>query len=112
MKGKSVHRIGIAMAASLSIAILLSANRDVRPEAAEATAAPGRTRIETTLVDGTAIGVATFQSHNQKVVANARGIFTTHIRSRNEPYTAQTWRLSWSRDGGKSFVTLHEATHA
>jgi hypothetical protein len=68
--------------------------------------------IETTCVDPSATGYGTFQSHNQKVVANARGIFMTHIRTRNEPYTAQQWRLSWSRDGGKTFETLYEATHA
>ena len=72
---------------------------------------PGLTRIELTCVDPQATGYGTFQSHNQKVVANRRGIFMTHIRSRNEAYTAQQWRLSWSRDGGKTFETLYEATH-
>lgn len=69
-------------------------------------------RIELTCVDAEAIGYGTFQSHNQKVVANRRGIFMTHIRSRNEAYTAQQWRLCWSRNGGRSFETLYEATHA
>jgi hypothetical protein len=73
---------------------------------------PGLTRIELTCVDPAATGYATFQSHNQKVVSNRRGFFMTHIRTRNEPYTAQQWRLSWSRDGGASFETLYEATHA
>jgi len=68
--------------------------------------------IELTCVDDAATGFGTFQSHNQKAVANRRGIFMTHIRTRNEAYTAQQWRLSWSRDGGKSFATLYEATHA
>ena len=68
--------------------------------------------IELTCVDPAATGYGTFQSHNQKVVANRRGIFMTHIRTRNEPYTAQQWRLSWSRDGGQTFETLYEATHA
>jgi hypothetical protein len=72
--------------------------------------APGLTRIELTRVDNEATGYGTFQSHNQKVVANRRGIFMTHIRTRNEAYTAQQWRLSWSRDGGQTFQTLHEAT--
>lgn len=72
----------------------------------------GPVRIETTLVDAEAISGATYQSHNQKVVQNRRGIFMTHIRSRNEKYTAQQWRLSWSRDGGKTFQTLYEATDA
>ena len=68
--------------------------------------------IETTLVDASAIQPGTFQSHNQKVVRNSRGIFMTHVRSRNEKYTAQQWRLSWSRDVGKTFQTLFEATDA
>lgn len=72
----------------------------------------GFARIELTCVDPAATGYGTFQSHNQKVVANRRGIFMTHIRSRNEPYTAQQWRLSWSRDGGQTFETLYEAVHA
>jgi hypothetical protein len=72
----------------------------------------GLARIELTCVDPAATGYGTFQSHNQKVVANRRGLFMTHIRTRNEAYTAQQWRLSWRRDGGRSFETLQEATHA
>jgi hypothetical protein len=68
--------------------------------------------IETTLVDPEAISFGTFHSNNQKVVRNARGIFITHIRTRNQTYTAQHWRLSWSRDGGKIFSTLDEGTAA
>jgi hypothetical protein len=68
--------------------------------------------FELTCVDPAATGYGTFQSHNQKVVANRRGIFMTHIRTRNEPYTAQQWRLSWSRDRGRTFESLYEATHA
>jgi hypothetical protein len=67
--------------------------------------------IEVTCVDADAIGYATFQSHNQKVVANRHGIFMTHLRRRNEDYTAQTWRLSRSTDGGHTFQTLTEETH-
>src|SRR5687768_6269868 len=73
-------------------------------------AAPAK--IELTLVDDHATGYATFQSHNQKVLANSGGVFMTHIRSRNEAYTAQQWRLSRSTDGGRTFTTVHEATHA
>jgi hypothetical protein len=69
-------------------------------------------KVETVCVDAEAIGYATFQSHNQKVVANRHGIFMTHLRTRNAEYTAQTWRLSRSRDGGKTFETVHEAVHA
>jgi hypothetical protein len=72
----------------------------------------GVTVIRTVCVDDHATGYGTFQSHNQKVVGNQNGIFMTHIRSRNEPYTAQQWRLSQSMDGGRSFRTIYEATHA
>ena len=68
--------------------------------------------IELTCVDAAATSYGTFQSHNQKVVANRRGIFMTHIRTRNEAYTAQQWRLSWSRDAGRNFATLFESTDA
>ncbi len=74
--------------------------------------ASGLAKIEITCVDPAATAYGTFQSHNQKVVANRRGIFMTHIRTRNEAYTAQQWRLSWSRDGGHTFKTLLETTHA
>jgi hypothetical protein len=68
--------------------------------------------FETTLVDSNVVHGATFQSNNQKVVRNKRGIFMTHLRSRNEKYTAQQWRLSWSKDDGRTFTTLYEATDA
>jgi hypothetical protein len=68
--------------------------------------------VELVCVDNDAIGYATFQSHNQKVVANSYGIFMTHLRRRNVEYTAQTWRLSRSTDRGRSFATVYEATHA
>ncbi|MBI3864199.1 MAG: prolyl oligopeptidase family serine peptidase [Planctomycetia bacterium] len=76
------------------------------------TAGPRIAPIELTLVDDHAIGYGTFQSHNQKVVSNDHGIFMTHIRQANKEYTAQTWRLSRSTDGGKSFATVYEATNA
>ena len=74
-----------------------------------AAAAPAK--VELTLVDTVTSGYATFQSHNQKVLSNRGGIFMTHLRSQNEPYTAQQWRLSRSTDGGKSFTIVYEATH-
>lgn len=73
---------------------------------------PDITAIQLTCVDSNATGYGTFQSHNQKVVSNRRGIFMTHLRSRNEAYTAQSWRLSWSTNAGESFVTLFAATNA
>ncbi len=71
-----------------------------------------RVPVELTLIDDRAIAFATFQSHNQKVVSNEEGIFITYIHKSNDDYTAQQWRLAKSRDGGKSFTTIHEATHA
>lgn len=68
--------------------------------------------IWTTCVDDNATGYATFQSHNQKVVSNRRGYFMAYLRSRNDEYTAQQWRLTWSPDGGRNWTVLHEATHA
>ncbi|MCI0332351.1 MAG: hypothetical protein L0228_03895 [Planctomycetes bacterium] len=68
--------------------------------------------VELTLVDERAIAFATFQSHNQKVVSNPEGIFITYLHKSNDDYTAQQWRLAKSTDGGKSFTTIHEATHA
>jgi hypothetical protein len=68
--------------------------------------------IELTLVDDEAIAFATFQSHNQKVASNENGIFVTYIHKSNPDYTAQQWRLSRSTDGGQSFITVYEATHA
>src|SRR5438093_10858657 len=73
---------------------------------------PPLTVIELSLLDEDAIAYGTFQSHNQKVVSTPNGIFTTHIRKSNTDYTAQQWRLSRSVDGGKSFMTLFEDTHA
>lgn len=67
--------------------------------------------ILTTCLDPSATGYGTFQSHNQKVVSNANGIFVSHIRTRNEAYTAQQWRLSRSRDAGKTFETIFESTN-
>ncbi len=68
--------------------------------------------IELTKLDSGVTHYATFQSHNQKVLANQYGIFTTHIRDRDMAYQAQSWRLSRSTDGGKTFATLFERTDA
>src|SRR5690349_14769672 len=73
---------------------------------------PQIAEIEIVCVDERAFGYGTFQSHNQQVVSNRNGLFMTHIRTRNEPYTAQQWRLSGSTDGGRSFFTVYEATDA
>ncbi len=69
-------------------------------------------KVELTQMDSSVIHYATFQSHNQKIVSHGPNIYTAHIRTRNEPYTAQQWRLSLSRDQGKSFATICEETLA
>ena len=74
--------------------------------------AAGLTEVRLTVLDAEAAGYATFQSHNQKVASNPRGIFTTHLRSRNEAFTAQQWRLSRSVDGGAAFETVYESVDA
>ena len=73
---------------------------------------PGLANIDIVCADDQAIRGGTFQSHNQKVVSNRNGIFMTHIRGCNEAFTAQPWRLSWSKDGGKTFSALYEAVEA
>ncbi|MCA9213393.1 MAG: PD40 domain-containing protein [Planctomycetales bacterium] len=69
-------------------------------------------QIRLTRIDTKVTHYATFQSHNQKVVANKYGYFTTHIRDRDKPYLAQTWRLSRSTDQGASFKTIFQQTDA
>ena len=108
---KLLRRFAAVLAASLAVAVSTSISpAAVVPKAPHQES--GLNRIELICVDDNATGYGTFQSHNQKVVRNAKGIFMTHIRTRNEAYTAQEWRLSQSRDGGKSFVTLFAATNA
>ncbi len=69
-------------------------------------------RVQLTLVDEPVIHYATFQSHNQKVVESGSLIFMSHVRTRNESYTDQSWRLSVSRDKGISFQTILEESSA
>ena len=95
-----------ASTAGLAAGVVASSSRHARGAISELA------KVDVTLVDKEAVGYATFQNHNQKVLQNAGGIFMTHIRSRNEAYTAQQWRLSHSTDGGRTFSTVYEATHA
>jgi hypothetical protein len=98
---------------ALSAYLVVTAMLNALP-AASAGAETGRDleTIWTKCVDDNATGYATFQSNNQKVVSNRRGYFMAYIRSRNEAYTAQQWRLIWSQDGGRNWTVLHEATNA
>lgn len=96
-----LRNVGVRLA-GLAVLVFGGAAEDVKA------AAPPTFQL--VCVDEAAHGYATFQSHNQKVVANQHGIFMTHIRTRNEAYTAQQWRLLRSTDGGKTFSVLFEAT--
>ncbi len=107
IRARPRHRLIALLIVPISLLVAVAASR-----AQDAEGVPELAEIQTQCVDDDATGYATFQSHNQKVVSNRRGIFMAHIRRRNEPYTAQQWRLLWSQDGGQSFQTLYEATHA
>lgn len=99
--------------AAVSFLWILAAPLFAQSRPADTTTMPaGVQPIEIVCVDEQATSYATFQSHNQKVVSNPMGIFLAYLRTRNEPYTAQQWRLVRSIDGGRTFKTLHEATDA
>jgi len=75
-----------------------------------AATARGTGTVEVVCVDDQACGYGTFQSHNQKVVSNANGIFLTYLREDNEkePDKPNVWRLMRSVDGGKTFSVVYE----
>lgn len=108
---KAALPLGIALLALSPGLPYTPAQEKAEPRPRKAAAMPLHP-IELTCLDPEATGYATFQSHNQKIVSSRFGLFTTYIRTRNEAYTAQTWRLSRSSDGGKTFQTLYEATNA
>ena len=68
--------------------------------------------IELTLVDDRRSRLRRFRATIKRWSATSEGIFITYIHKSNDDYTAQQWRLAKSTDGGKSFATIHEATHA
>jgi hypothetical protein len=78
----------------------------------EATTAAQPVSFSPLLLDPKATQYATFQSHNQKLLQNGRGIFLSYLHSRNEDFTAQEWRLLRSVDFGEHFETVFEATSA
>ena len=84
--------------------------------------------VEITEVDPDAVVGATYNSYNQKVVANAYGIFMTYIHKQQccdslnscidappaecpDANFISTWRLSRSVDGGATFITVYEGRH-
>lgn len=68
--------------------------------------------IELSCIDDSVIHSATFQSNTQHVVSNREGIFAAYVKSRNEDYTAQHWRLIRSTDEGRSFSLVMEGVAA
>lgn len=58
-----------------------------------------------TKVADVATGYGTFQSHNQKIVQNAYGLFMTYLYSRDVS-SKGTWRLARSLDGGTTWGTI------
>src|SRR5687767_2356239 len=62
-----------------------------------------------TAVDDEVTGYGTFQSHNQKVVETADGIFMTYART---PFDDAQWRLVRSTDEGRSFETIWQGVNS
>jgi hypothetical protein len=63
--------------------------------------------IEPVFVAESTTNYSTFQSHNQKVLENAHGIFITYITS----FSPASWHLMRSTDGGVTFQPVCEATY-
>jgi hypothetical protein len=98
--------------ASFKIAIIATVLALVGPKSTNRVFAQFDATVHLTKLDTGVTHYATFQSHNQKVVVNQHGVFASHIRDRDKPYLAQTWRLSRSTDGGATFATVFQQTHA
>ncbi len=76
---------------------------------------PTLAAVQITTVDPQASFYGTFQSHNQKVVANSNGIFMTYLHStinKDSNSETSTWRLARSTDGGTTFNTIFEVANA
>ena len=69
--------------------------------------------VEVTVVDPNGTGYGTFQSHNQKIVSNANGIFITYLHYFDKETDEQKniWHLARSTDRGKTFETIYEGVH-
>ncbi len=76
---------------------------------------PTLAAVQITTVDPQASFYGTFQSHNQKVVANSNGIFMTYLQTtinKDSNFETSTWRLARSTNGGVAFTTIFEVTNA
>lgn len=75
-------------------------------------AAATLTRVTTpiiTTVDDEVTGFGTFQSHNQKAVETADGIFMTYAKT---PFDGAEWRLLRSVDRGRTFDSIWESVNS
>jgi len=68
--------------------------------------------IEITTIDPTVHSYATFGSYNQHVVQNQNGIFLTYKKTQVDEAGNGLWRIYISRDGGKSFGSIGEASNS
>jgi Protein of unknown function (DUF1501) len=68
--------------------------------------------IEISCIEDSVIHSATFQSNTQHLISNRNGIFAAFVKSRNEDYTAQNWKLVRSTDAGRSFSVVTEGVAA
>ena len=84
----------------------------LRSESADAFAQPLlppfdlRVPVKLTLIDSNAIGYATFQSHNQKVVSSSQGVFLAYNYAASENYRSNSWRLVFCTNSASSFGTV------
>lgn len=62
------------------------------------------------LIDSNTVGYSTFQSHNQKVVSNANGVFICYVKTSNVTFTYEEWYLKKTTDGGLTFTSLYNNT--
>jgi len=97
-KTRPVKPSPIIIACSLLITAALSTGLTSGAEAADFT------------FSASGLSGSNFQSHNQKVVSNANGIFMTYLKEDNEkdPGKPNVWRLMRSVDKGKTFSTIYK----
>jgi len=68
--------------------------------------------VAVTAVDDVIAVLATFQSHNQKVVSNDNGIFVTYVHEAHVSGDNNRWRMARSTDNGQSWTIIYEAIYA
>ncbi len=68
-------------------------------------------QVEIFSVDLDATGYGTFQSHNQKVIANQYGIFLAYMHRDIGDDPSSNWRLLRSTNRGGAFSLVHQNSH-